>query len=95
MEVFKSLPEGTFAEVIQDSLYMSPAPGKSHQRILRRLFTQIDHFVTEKNQVRFSAPLSMYFWMSTPMPCNLTCYSFQMKTVTFLMRMKRFMVCRI
>lgn len=49
MEVFKMLPEGTLAEVIENTLYMSPTPIKEHQRILRKLSTQLDLFVTEKN----------------------------------------------
>ena len=31
MEVFKMLPEGTLAEVIDNTLYMSPTPITIHQ----------------------------------------------------------------
>lgn len=45
MEVFKTLPEGTLAEVIDNQLYMSPSPIGKHQRILRNLFRSLDKFV--------------------------------------------------
>jgi len=34
MEVFDMLPEGTHAELIDNRLYMSPAPTSFHQKIL-------------------------------------------------------------
>lgn len=34
MEVFKSLPEGTLAEVINDQIYISPSPVYNHQHVL-------------------------------------------------------------
>jgi Uma2 family endonuclease len=37
MEVFKMLPEGTLAEVIDNTLYMSPTPLTAHQRMVREL----------------------------------------------------------
>jgi Uma2 family endonuclease len=37
MEVFDMLPEGTLAELIDNCLYMSPAPSSSHQKILFRI----------------------------------------------------------
>lgn len=37
-EVFELLPEGTLAEVIDDTLYMGPAPLFEHQDILADLF---------------------------------------------------------
>ena len=41
MEVFKSLPEGTLAEIIEGKLYMSPGVKTSHQRIHKKLFSQL------------------------------------------------------
>jgi Uma2 family endonuclease len=41
MEVFQMLPEGTLAELINGSLYMSPAPTTNHQKIIRDLFLKI------------------------------------------------------
>ena len=53
MEVFKMLPETTLAEVINDTLYASPAPSPFHQRILQKKFKAIDHFVEENSLGRF------------------------------------------
>lgn len=41
MEVFKMLPEGTLAELIEGTLYMSPAPTTAHQRIIARIFKKL------------------------------------------------------
>lgn len=49
MEVFKTLPEGTLAELIDGTLYMSPAPTPKHQRIIRELAFQIINHIKEKN----------------------------------------------
>jgi Uma2 family endonuclease len=48
MEVFKMLPEGTLAEIINNQLYMSPSPIGKHQRIVTRLTIQIGSFVESK-----------------------------------------------
>jgi len=34
MEVYKNLPEGTLAEIIENQIYMSPSPAFDHQDIL-------------------------------------------------------------
>ena len=44
MEVFKMLPEGTLAEVIDGTLYMSPAPNSAHQDIVSDLGYELLHF---------------------------------------------------
>jgi Uma2 family endonuclease len=50
MEVFKILPEGTLAELIDGSIYMSPAPTPQHQRIIGKLYRILtDHI--EKNSL--------------------------------------------
>ena len=49
LEVFKMLPEGTRAELIDNSLYMSPAPTLSHQRIVILLATQLYNLAAKKN----------------------------------------------
>ena len=41
MEVFRMLPETTLAEVINKTLYMSPAPIGKHQRTIRKLVSQM------------------------------------------------------
>jgi Uma2 family endonuclease len=62
MEVFKSLPEGTLAELIEGKIYMSPAPNTEHQQLIGDLFTDINIFVREKRLGRcFVAPTDVYF----------------------------------
>ncbi|MCY7420917.1 MAG: hypothetical protein LH478_04145 [Chitinophagaceae bacterium] len=46
LDVFRLLPEGTLCEVIDNILYMSPAPKYTHQRLIGLLFKQIDAFIT-------------------------------------------------
>jgi Uma2 family endonuclease len=61
MEVFKMLPEGTLAEVIENTLYMSPTPTGQHQRISRLLLEKISMFVTnERIGEVFAAPLDVF-----------------------------------
>ena len=62
MEVFKMLPEGTLAELINGQIYMSPTPTNLHQRISRKLLIKLSEFV-EANELGevFSAPLDIYF----------------------------------
>ena len=38
MEVFSMLPEGTLCEVIDNAIYMSPAPTPNHQEVLAEIF---------------------------------------------------------
>ena len=61
MEVFKMLPQGTLAEVIENTLYMSPTPTSNHQRISRKISTQLDGYVTQHDLGEvFYAPLDVY-----------------------------------
>ena len=61
MEVFKNLPEGTLAELIDNVIYMSPTPVTNHQKILltisRRLSERLDD--VGKGQV-IVAPFDIY-----------------------------------
>ncbi len=61
MEVFKMLPEGTLAEIINNQLYMSPSPIGRHQRILRELAFSINEFVKllELGEI-FFAPFDVF-----------------------------------
>lgn len=62
MEVFKMLPEGTLAEIIDGTIYMSPAPTTKHQIILRQLFLSIFEFVKHKRKKpKFFLPHQMCF----------------------------------
>jgi Uma2 family endonuclease len=45
MEVYKMLPEGTLAELINGQIYMSPAPTNRHQRVLKVLLKIVDDFI--------------------------------------------------
>lgn len=47
MEVYKSLPEGTLAELINGQIYMSPSPTNQHQRIFKKLLRVLDEFVEQ------------------------------------------------
>lgn len=61
MEVFEMLPEGTLAEVINNVLYMSPAPTYEHQYLLGNLFVGLSVFISKNNlgQCVFS-PVDVY-----------------------------------
>ena len=41
MEVYQNLPEGTLAQLINNHIYMSPAPTNSHQSILMRISARL------------------------------------------------------
>ena len=45
LEVFEMLPEGTLAEVIDNTIYMPPSPTFEHQDILGDLYTPINSHV--------------------------------------------------
>ncbi len=61
MEVYRMLPEGTLAEVINGNLYMSSSPTTNHQRILRRLSTTLSDWVESKKMGEiFIVPYDVY-----------------------------------
>ena len=61
MEVFRSLPEGTLAEVINGNLYMSPAPSTNHQWLVLELGSAIeDHLKNELLGRVFIAPCDVF-----------------------------------
>jgi Uma2 family endonuclease len=61
MEVYKMLPEGTLAELINGQLYMSPAPYTNHQRLIGTFFLKLTYFVqhNEMGEV-FISPYDVY-----------------------------------
>ncbi len=62
MEVFKMLPEGTLAELINGQIYMSPAPTNKHQRVLKVFLKLVDDFVIENNLGElFVSPVDIFF----------------------------------
>ncbi len=62
LDVFRLLPEGTLCEVIDNVLYMSPAPKYNHQRLVR-LFTQkISNYLDNTNIGELViSPFDVYF----------------------------------
>lgn len=61
MEVFELLPEGTLCQVIENQLYMSPAPTFPHFLIVKSIYGKINDFV-EKNKLGMVAfaPVDVY-----------------------------------
>ncbi len=62
LDVFRLLPEGTLCDVIDNVLYMSPAPKYTHQRLLGFLFKKISHHteLLSLGEV-FLSPVDVYF----------------------------------
>ncbi len=61
MEVFKSLPEGTLAELIDNVLYMSPSPIYRHQKVLLDIAFQIRQILNSKQSGNLAvAPFDVY-----------------------------------
>jgi Uma2 family endonuclease len=62
LDVFRMLPEGTLCEVIDNVLYMSPAPKYTHQRLLGLFFRKIANHVEERKMGEaFISPVDVYF----------------------------------
>jgi Uma2 family endonuclease len=61
IEVFKMLPEGTLAELIDNHLFMSPSPKSKHQIILNEInFQFLLHFKKNKTGMVYIAPFDVY-----------------------------------
>jgi Uma2 family endonuclease len=61
LEVYNMLPEGTLAEIINGTLYMSPAPTTNHQRIIGKLFRDLSLFVEQRTLGEvFLSPCDVY-----------------------------------
>jgi Uma2 family endonuclease len=61
MEVFKMLPEGTLAELLNGVIFMSPSPVRDHQRIFLTLSSAIHQFVEKNNLGEVNvAPFDVY-----------------------------------
>ncbi|MFZ5972095.1 MAG: Uma2 family endonuclease [Bacteroidota bacterium] len=61
MEVYRMLPEGTLAELINKVIYISPSPISQHQRIISKLLSKVYPHV-ESNGLGevFIAPFDVY-----------------------------------
>ena len=60
MEVYKSLPEGTLAEVIDNQIYMSPSPVYIHQEILIEIASQLRVNLKKSGGAVIIAPFDIY-----------------------------------
>jgi Uma2 family endonuclease len=61
IEAFKMLPEGTLAELIDNQIYMSPAPVPIHQIVLNDINVQLYQFLKETNiGMVYISPLDVY-----------------------------------
>jgi Uma2 family endonuclease len=61
MEVYKSLPEGTMAELIDNVIYMSPSPVYKHQSVLQNIFRKLCNEITDKQKGEvIIAPFDVY-----------------------------------
>ncbi len=61
MEVFKNLPEGTLAELIDNVIYMSPTPVTNHQKVLQTIFRRLSEQIDDHNRGHvIVAPFDIY-----------------------------------
>jgi Uma2 family endonuclease len=62
LQAYRSLPEGTMAQLIQNQIIMSPAPLDKHQRISMELSSELVYHVKSRKlgTVRY-APYDVYF----------------------------------
>ena len=61
IEVFEMLPEGILCQVIENVIYMSPAPFYEHQRLIIIIASKIHEFVTAGNLGECTpAPVDVY-----------------------------------
>lgn len=60
-ELWACLPEGTSAQLIENQIFMSPAPTSPHQKVVGKIFSQIFFFV-EENELgeAFIAPFDVH-----------------------------------
>ena len=48
MDVFRILPEGTLAEVIENQIYMAASPFYKHQKLIKTLSRKLLELVEDK-----------------------------------------------
>jgi Uma2 family endonuclease len=61
MEVYKMLPEGTLAEIINNQIFMSPSPFSKHQKLLNKINNKLYNFLESSGRGEvFTAPLDVY-----------------------------------
>lgn len=59
MEVYKMLPEGTLAEIIDNQIYMSPSPLFNHQDVLLEVASQLKSYFASTGKVAI-APFDVF-----------------------------------
>ncbi|MCX6319133.1 MAG: Uma2 family endonuclease [Bacteroidetes bacterium] len=61
LEVYELLPLGTPAEVLHNTIFISPAPSFEHQRLITYLSRLIDNYAAETNLgITVVAPVDVY-----------------------------------
>jgi Uma2 family endonuclease len=61
MEIYRMLPEGTLAEIINNQIIMSPSPFSKHQKVLNRINNRLyNYFEASSLAEIFTAPLDVY-----------------------------------
>jgi Uma2 family endonuclease len=61
MEVFRNLPEGTLAELIDNVIYMSPTPVTNHQKVLQTIFRRLSEQIDDRDRGHvIVAPFDIY-----------------------------------
>lgn len=60
MEVYKVLPEGTLAELVDNILYMSPSPVFNHHNVGKAILRKLLEFEDTGKGSIFSAPFDVY-----------------------------------
>ena len=61
MEVYKMLPEGTLAEIINNQIFMSPSLLSKHQKLLNKINNKLYNFLESSGRGEvFTAPLDVY-----------------------------------
>ncbi len=62
LDVFRMLPEGTLCEVIDNVLYMSPAPKYNHQKLVLLFSQRIANYLDKtKRGIVAISPVDVYF----------------------------------
>jgi Uma2 family endonuclease len=61
VDVFKLLPEGVYCQVINNVIYMSPAPSFQHQHVIADIHFEIMSFLKTKNHgICVAGPIDVY-----------------------------------
>mgnify|MGYP000972401408 CR=1 FL=1 len=63
LQAYRSLPEGTMAQLIQNQIIRSPSPLDRHQRISLELSSELFFMLKEKSWELFAMPLTMFILM--------------------------------